>query len=1129
MAQPPTIAQQKISEKLTVLRSRGVGMITRIYNIKKACGDQKSKPQFLSDKQLEPSIKLIVRRFPNIDPKSLSTIQPLRNDVLKSLSLYYYTFADLLDYRDHVSELLTTIDACGIILDITVNFDLTKLYLDVVSLYVRLMVLLSRVDDRKAVLGLFNASHEMVHGVCDPAFPRLGQMIVDYDPPLKKLAEEFVPHNRTLTRALLSLAAIYPRRNLSAEQWRSAQMLSLTANPGQLLNPAHTDTIPCEYLSLATIEHWIVFGFSVCHSSLSQGQTANELWTLALQSGWIMTLFRDEVVYIHQYLQTFFEGIKGYGKKVKEIQELHNTALQKASELHKERRKFLRSAIREMALLCSDQPGLLGPKALFVFMGLCFCRDEVIWLIHHHENPPVRQTKHKVQEDLTDRYLPELLFYMEELRGLVRKYNQVVQRYYVQYLSGYDAVALNQCIQGLTHLSEEDSILLSSICQSVSNLTVEQVEDPEHTFDFRGLRLDWTRLQSYISYGGGKSKLDEFKTSGGAGILNTIVFHARMVDQLESILVETSDLSIFCFYSRLFEDYFQMCLEFPAQNRFIIAFPLICSHFTQITNDFCPEERIHIRERSLSVINLFLDEMSKEAKNIITTICDEQCNLSDKLLPKHCASVIAQVLVNKKKRDKRKMSQFEPERPGAESYRKTREDLTTMDKLHMALTELSFAINYVSSINVWDYSFAPKEYLNQHLETRFARALAGMVMFSPETSVIAKPSELLTSVRAYMNVLQSVENHVHVDMTRIFNNVLLQQTQQHDSSGDTTIAASYTQWYSDILLRRVSAGHICFSSTLKSFVSLTAEGAIPFNAEEFTDPSELRALTELLGPYGIRLLNETLVWHVGSQVQELKKLVHQNKDTLIGLRTNFDKPEVMKELSKQLINVESVLQRMTIIGVVLSFRQLLYEAVNTQLEERIPFLFTTISDFHEHSLPEQSMLINEMASAAGFSSRLDPLLLQCIQSLPKQDVGDEYLVSCLLMVFVAVSIPKLAKSEASIYKAQLDGHSNNIHCLAMAVNQVFGALFSLCGHDDVEDRLKEFLALASSSLLRLAQENSKEEIRNRESVYILLDLIVQSSPFLSMDLLESCFPYTLLRNSYHIVHKLGNMQLTSNA
>ena len=280
--------------------------------------------------------------------------------------------------------------------------------------------------------------------------------------------------------------------------------------------------------------------------------------------------------------------------------------------------------------------------------------------------------------------------------------------------------------------------------------------------------------------------LDSFKATGIAALLNTIVFHTRMVDQLEDMLVETSDLSLFCFYARLFEDHFQMCLEFPAQNRYIIAFPLMCGHFAQITNEFCPEEKIHIRERSLSVVNLFLDEMSKEAKNIITTICDEQCNLSDRLLPKHCAALIAEA-VSKKKREKKRNVQLTHERPGIESYRKTREDLSTMDKLHMALTELSYSINYTTSINVWEYSFAPREYLNQHLETRFARALAGMVMFSPETSEIAKPSELLTSVRAYMNVLQSVENYIHVDMTRIFNNVLLQQTQQTDSNGEPTI------------------------------------------------------------------------------------------------------------------------------------------------------------------------------------------------------------------------------------------------------------------------------------------------------------------------------------------------------
>ena len=36
------------------------------------------------------------------------------------------------------------------------------------------------------------------------------------------------------------------------------------------------------------------------------------------------------------------------------------------------------------------------------------------------------------------------------------------------------------------------------------------------------------------------------------------------------------------------------------------------------------------------------------------------------------------------------------------------------------------------------------------------------------------------------------------------------------------------------------------------------------------------------------------------------------------------------------------------------------------------------------------------------------------------EMEDEYLTSCLLMVFVAVSVPKLAKSESSMYQAHLE-------------------------------------------------------------------------------------------------------------
>lgn len=59
-----------------------------------------------------------------------------------------------------------------------------------------MMILVSRVDDRRAVLGLYNAAFELSNGQNESTFPRLGQMILDYENPLKKLSEDLGPLNR---------------------------------------------------------------------------------------------------------------------------------------------------------------------------------------------------------------------------------------------------------------------------------------------------------------------------------------------------------------------------------------------------------------------------------------------------------------------------------------------------------------------------------------------------------------------------------------------------------------------------------------------------------------------------------------------------------------------------------------------------------------------------------------------------------------------------------------------------------------------------------------------------------------------------------------------------------------------
>ncbi|KAK3726966.1 hypothetical protein QZH41_004178 [Actinostola sp. cb2023] len=126
------VTEQKLAEKLTILTERGKGMLTRIYNIKKA-------PQ-------------------------LQSIISIQNEVMKGLSNYYFTFVDIMEFKDHACELLTAIDASFVNFDITLNFDLTKTYLDLIVTFASLMIMVSRVEDRKSVLGLFNHAFEMRNG-----------------------------------------------------------------------------------------------------------------------------------------------------------------------------------------------------------------------------------------------------------------------------------------------------------------------------------------------------------------------------------------------------------------------------------------------------------------------------------------------------------------------------------------------------------------------------------------------------------------------------------------------------------------------------------------------------------------------------------------------------------------------------------------------------------------------------------------------------------------------------------------------------------------------------------------------------------------------------------------------------
>uniref|UniRef100_A0A8C2JH84 NCK associated protein 1 like n=1 Tax=Cyprinus carpio TaxID=7962 RepID=A0A8C2JH84_CYPCA len=1088
--------QFKLAEKLVILNDRGQGVLIRMNHIKKVFTDSKRRPSYFTEKSNESAVKYINRKFPNIDIRGgsqhLSSIQKQKSAVLEGLHSYYESFIDVMEFR-------------------AVNFDLTKNYLDLIVTYASVFYMLSRIDDKKAIVGLYNCAYEFSNGNSDPSFPRLGQMFIEYDHPWKKLSEEFGPHTKSVTGALLSLRMLYPRRNLSADQWRSAQLLSLLASPAAMLSPTCCDTMACEYLSTEVMERWILIGFLLCHSSLNTNADSQNLWKTALRSGLYLTVIRDEVLNIHKLSEDFFDGLKGYSKRIPDIKECKDYVITNCGALRREKRNFLRNALKELTKVLEDEPALLGPKALYVFMALSFSRDEVLWLVRHAENIP----KTKTPEDYADSQLAELLYHMEKLRTLLAQHRYVIQRYHLQYLSQYDALVLNDIIQGMYVCPEEESVLMSSFVSTLSAMSLKHLDAGEE-FDLKAFRLDWLRLQAYTSTGKAPLALKDYPDL--AKVMNMAQFHTRMMDSVNELLCETADLSILCFHARVFEKLFSQSSEDVSMQRYLTAFPVICSHFSQCLHALCPEETEEIENQSLKLCVSFLEEISRQTCTVVLEICAEQCNLHEKLLPKHSAETISTARNKKLKKSLPKKGDVPKEKPGTESLRKDRAIVTNLDKMHQALTELCASYSICADFTVFKHIIVPAEFLLSQLEIRLNKVIVQMANYNQSTHEIARPSDLLAGIQAYVTSLHSLSCYINIDVTRLVKNVLLQQTQPLDSYGSQTITTLYTNWFLEGLLRQASSALIVHCPTTQCFVNQNTENEQSFHAEEYADICGLRSLAELIGPYGLKFLNENLMWHIISQVGELKKLVSDNMDVLVQMRANFENPDAMSDLQKKLTGCENVLKRMTIIGVILSFRSMVQEALGEIMDRHCPFIMRPIKCLKDLISPEGDIKVTlsvyEMASAAGLPCEIDPALVSAIANMQTDNssIEDEFKITCLLLVFIAVSLPTLCLDPNSFYSRAQGGHQNNIHCLATAVNHIAAAMFTV-QRKNTRIQLQEFLKVASSILLQLGQNVERMEIKNRDSIYVILHMVINL--WRVTELLS--FKNVLLYNSYFCV------------
>ncbi|XP_065902266.1 nck-associated protein 1 homolog [Dysidea avara] len=889
---------------------------------------------------------------------------------------------------------------------------------------------------------------------------------------------------------------------------KSQFVFSITNNPNMILQPNTSRELPCELLSLERMKKWILFGFLLCPTQLNVAG-ASDLWKQALQDSFVIPLVRDEVFFIHSAFESVLNNSKDKNdrRRASEVQDMLDDVMQQA-------RRYLRSALNELNQFLGDSPGLLGPQFALVLTTLGLACDEVSWLFRHAGVTPPK-VKHKPSaEDFSDSFLPELLFQIVKLKSLVNRYKKIVQNYYRKYMGGYHATYLRDLMQRQAVCPEHKILLLSSIVDTCTRLSGKEAEG-KYDYDFQGLRLDWMRLQAYCSVSRPAMSLREHRNLAYA--MNTTSLHSQFVDDLDEVLRTYGDIS---FIGPITQE-FTRCLSNHSQMQYASAFPMVAAEFMNACSVFAAEERTIVGERSVNMVNHFLELTAREIKTIVGSLCERRVTLQQQLVPYKATLAYMKAHLSKTGKSRSAKTPINPVIPGAESECRTRGDTQVEDSLLSSLIHLCWSINHLSSVTAWEHIFVPREYLVPHLEELFIRSIIEMLQYNHETSEIARPSEVLHSIRAFMSALRSIELHVTIDMTRVLTAVLLQETQPQDSHGEPTITNLYTNWYINVLLKRVAQGNtIIYSPSRKAFYS-RKQGSqpAPFKAENYTDSTELSALADLMGPYGIRYLGEQLTELVSSQVKELKRIIINNKEPLLNLHMNRDKHEVFNDNLKRLKNNDDLIARTTIVGIVLAFRKLTLDALHNVLSYRIPFLLSSITDLMLFPPKDKPQIANEIASVAGIHCDMDPALSSAM-SLHCDNSQEDFTIWSLFLVYLGVALPDLAYRDTN-FLPSLEGHDNNAHCLAIAVNALAGAMFASYGAFNQKQRMKEFLVFTSSRIMKLAAEPEREKDapKSREAVYLLLDLIVSESPYLTMDMLERCFPYALLRDAYSSVYR----------
>jgi len=303
--------------------------------------------------------------------------------------------------------------------------------------------------------------------------------------------------------------------------------------------------------------------------------------------------------------------------------------------------------------------------------------------------------------------------------------------------------------------------------------------------------------------------------------------------------------------------------------------------------------------------------------------------------------------------------------------------------------------------------------------------------------------------------------------------------------------------------------------------------------EAYCDLIELSKLCELIGPYGVKLIDREIIKWFLPKMKEIEVVLKANQSDCDRIRESYmdesTYPTILKTFrAARVADFDRFIDKSIAIGNVLHFRRLLHSALEQVSQQKIPFIYSTVNTafnqyprnvWMEASLMPMDTLAMDLGMDVGLGDHeLRNTLLPFVQR------DKEVWLS--LPVMYAVSFMVSSHWREATHNCALGVHENNVHVLAQTIPDLITLFSSLVlssrNLQDIADILQTYVRMSAVFLLRMCKKryaNQRDNIpKDLASVIIFMDLFIDCCPLVSRSILEEIMPYSMVRSMWKEIY-----------